>query len=549
MFGQIRPEWLNRNMNIMQSLSGTLHENLIVVLFLIVTIGYLVGRIRLGSFSLGVVAVLFAGLGISAYDPKLALPPLIYTLGLVLFVYTIGISSGPGFFASFRKKGLRNNIFALGVLILGALVTIILASLLHVKSGLAAGMYTGAFTNTPALASVLGALGHKSSTAVVGYSLAYPLGVLCVLAVLAFFQKIWKIDEKKKAAVVEDNELYARTVRFTRKVSCRVDQIAAESGANISVSRLGTADKVRLAKPTDVLEQDLLVTIVGNTKELDKATKWLGRRVESGLELDHETLHTRRVFLSNRKLAGRRIGSLNLQQTHGIVITRFRRGDIDLVATPDTMLELGDRVKIVGPYKKVQKAATFFGDSYRKSSELDVLTFAVGIGIGLLVGLIPVPLPGGSVFHLGAAGGTLLVALVLGARGRTGKVVWQLPFSTNMALRQIGLVLFLAGIGSQAGGALSKALSDPASLTVIGVGALLTTLVCIVTVIIGYKVFRIPFAHLSGMLAGIQTQPAVLAFANERTKDDEANIGYTNVYPVAMIGKIILAQIVLLFLT
>lgn len=518
-------------------------------MFLIIAVGYLIGKIRLGSFSLGVVAVLFAGLGISAYDPKLALPQLVYTFGLVLFVYTIGISSGPSFFAAFRKKGPRNNGFAVGVLASGALATIWASSVFHIETGLAVGMYTGAFTNTPALASVLDTLGAESVAPVVGYSLAYPLGVLCVLAVLTFFQKVWRIDYERAAdSTFNDNELYARTVLVTLKEPYRVDQLATASGSRVVVSRLSVNDRIQLAEPGDILKEGSLVTVVGTTNELDKATVWLGRMVESEPQFDHEALHTRRVFVSNRNLAGRRLRSLNLQEARGVVVTRVRRGDIDFVAQPDTVLDLGDRIKLVGPFKRVQEAASYFGDSYRLSSEFDILTFAVGIGIGLLVGLVPVPLPGGSVFHLGAAGGTLLVALVLGARGRTGKLVWQLPFSTNMALRQIGLVLFLAGIGSQAGGSLRKALSDPTSLTVIGVGAGLTIFVSVVTLVVGYKVLNIPFAYLSGMLASVQTQPAVLAFVNERTKNDTANVSYANIYPVAMITKIILAQVVLLVL-
>lgn len=537
-------------MQSIQAVTNVLYENPILVLFLIVVVGCLVGKIRIGSFSLGVVAVLFAGLAVSAYDSKLALPPLVYTFGLVLFVYTIGIASGSSFFAAFRKKGLHDNAFAVGALVLGGLATVLAANLLHIKAGLAAGMYAGAFTNTPALASVLDTLGHKSVAPIVGYSLAYPLGILGVLMVLAFFQKLWKINYNQVGdSVTNDSELYARTVSVTRKKPCRVNQVTAACGADISFSRLGVAGEIRLAKPDDMLGKGSLVTIVGNLKELDKATTWLGKIVKEGLEFDHEILCARRVFLSNHSLAGRRLGSLNLQPEHGVVVTRIRRGDVDFVANSSTVIELGDRIKLVGPRQNVQAAAKFFGDSYRLSSEFGMLTFAVGIGIGILVGLIPVPLPGGSVFHLGAAGGTLLVALVLGARGRTGKMVWQLPFSTNMALRQIGLVLFLAGIGSQAGGALGNALSNPVSLTVIGVGAGLTIFVTVITLVVGYKLLHIPFTYLSGMLASIQTQPAVLAFVNERTENDTANIGYASVYPVAMIMKIILAQIVLMMLT
>lgn len=525
-----------------------LYDNPILVLCVIIAIGYVVGRVRIGGFSLGIAAVLFAGLGVSAFDHKLALPQIVYLLGLVLFVYTIGLSSGPGFFRALRARGLRDNLFALGILLTGAGLAVAAAKLFHIKGELAVGMYTGAFTNTPALAAVLETLEGSSQLPVVGYSLAYPLSVVGVLVVISVCEKVWRIRHSEGTGTV-DTELYARTVRVLRSDKPQVGMLASASGAVVSVSRINIGQKVRLARPLDVLRSGMLVTIVGSTEALDRATAWLGEHVTSGrLELDHSRIGSRRVFLSNHTLAGRTLGSLDLLSTYGVTVTRIRRGDVDVVAHDAFVLELGDRVKIVGPHARLPIAAAHIGDSYKHSAEFDILSFAIGISLGLVLGLIPIPLPGGNTFHLGAAGGVLVAALFLGMRGRTGRIVWQLPFGANMALRHIGIVLFLAGIGSQAGGALAKALVDPSSIVVIAAGAVLTAVVAAITLTVGYKVLHIPFRQLTGMLAGLQTQPAALAFAQERTKSDAPNIGYASVYPIAMIGKIILAQLTLLLL-
>jgi putative transport protein len=529
---------------------SVLHENPVLVLFLIIAVGYVVGKIRIGGFSLGVAAVLFAGLGISAYDAKLALPQIVYILGLVLFVYTIGLASGPGFVSSLRAKGLRTNGFILGVLIIAALVTVLLASIFNVPRELAVGMYAGAFTNTPALATALDTLQHASVEPVVGYSLAYPLGILGTLTAIFVLQKLWKVEGGAAAlARKKQSTLYARTVRYTRSTTCRVDQLAASCGADISVSRLSVNGDMHLAELHDELWAGSLLTIVGNTAALEKAAGWIGETIAKGrLELNNTDFHTRRVFLSNRKLAGRRLGRLQLQPKWGVIVTRIRRGDVDMVAHDDMMLELGDRVKLVGPYKNVQAAADYLGDSYASSSELHILSFTIGIGLGIIVGLIPIPLPGGGALHLGAAGGTLLVALTLGAVGRTKNIVWQLPFSTNTTLRQLGLMLFLAGIGSQAGGALKTALASPESLKIIAIGAVLTLLTSFLTLIMARKLLAMPFWQSAGMLAGAQTQPAVLAYTTEQMPDQSPNIGYASVYPTAMIAKIIIAQILLAIL-
>jgi putative transport protein len=244
-------------------------------------------------------------------------------------------------------------------------------------------------------------------------------------------------------------------------------------------------------------------------------------------------------------VAGRRIRDLGTLHQLGALVTRVRRGDIEFLPDGDTVLELGDRVRVVAHRDHIAAVGELFGDSYRALSEIDILTFGLGVALGLLLGALPIPLPGGITIRLGFAGGPLIVALILGALRRTGPMVWSLPYSANLTLRQIGLVLFLAGIGTRAGYAFVSMLARGEGLTVFLAGAAITCLTALTTLWLGHRILKIPLGLLIGMLAGLQTQPAVLAFASEQAGNDLPNIGYATVYPLAMIAKIVLAQVLL----
>lgn len=251
-----------------------------------------------------------------------------------------------------------------------------------------------------------------------------------------------------------------------------------------------------------------------------------------------------RIFVSRRELAGMRIADLDLQHRFGGTITRVPRGDSDLLAEPNLVLELGDRVRVVAQRRRLPEISTFFGDSYRALGEVDVLTFAAGLALGLALGLVPFPLPGGGNFSLGSAGGPLVVALCLGALGRTGPFVWQIPHGANLTLRQLGTVLFLAGIGTRAGDAFGSTIADSRAAVILATGTLATAASVGLALVVGMKLMALEPAALAGVIAGIQTQPAVLAFACEREEDDrEVNLGYASVYPLAVIAKIIVAQV------
>ncbi len=539
-------------------------ENPLLLLFVVAAIGYPLGRIKIRGSSLGVAAVLFVGLAVGSLHPDLKLPEIIYVFGLVLFVYTIGLSSGPGFFASFRRKGLRDNLLVGSVLVLATLVTAGVHFFLRLKPTLTAGMFAGSLTNTPALAAVLDYLERSTPAAmldqvlaepVVGYSIAYPVGVVGMILSIALLQRLWKVDYAREAENLRDlgatnKSLLNRTIRVTRSEATgqTIGEFSRQSDWDVVFGRLMRAGQLCLADGQTRLAVGDLVSTIGTPDDLDRVTAFLGETSDEQIELDRSEFDYRRMFVSNPRIAGHRLADLNLPQQFGAIVTRVRRGDIELLAHGDTVLELGDRVRVVTRREHMATVSRFFGDSYRALSEIDILAFGLGLALGLLVGLIPLPLPGGVVFRLGLAGGPLIVALLLGTVGRTGPIVWSLPYSANLTLRQFGLILFLAGVGTRAGYPFLTTFTGSGGLAVFFGGLVITLFAAMTTLWIGYHVLKIPMGLLNGMLAGLQTQPAVLGFAVEQAGNDLPNIGYATVYPVATITKILCAQLLLALL-
>ncbi|HEU4328575.1 MAG TPA: aspartate:alanine exchanger family transporter [Roseiflexaceae bacterium] len=535
-------------------------DNPLLLLFSVAAIGYPLGRIRIGGTSLGVAAVLFVGLGFGALHPDMKLPEVVYLLGLVLFVYTVGISNGPGFFASFRRKGLRDNLLVLSMICLAVGLVIAAAYALGLRPTVAAGMFAGTLTNTPTLAS---ALEHIKNVAppevreqlladpVIGYSITYPMGVIGMILAIVLTQRLWKIDYAAEARGLHEpgaasGHLQNWTFRVTERVAGEslFDLIRRHSW-DVVVGRVQHEGHLALATAQTRLATGDMVSVIGTPEVLGELKRHLGEPCEERLDLDRRELDYRRIFVSNRAVVGRRLRDLDVQQRFGALVTRVRRGDVELLPHGETVLEPGDRVRVVAPRERMDEISAFFGDSYKALSEVDVLTFNLGLALGILVGLLPIPLPGGLVVKLGFAGGPLLVALILGTLGRTGPLVWSLPYSANLTLRQIGLVLFLASVGTRAGYAFRSMLMQGDGLGLLLVGALITCAVALLTLWIGYKLLHIPMNLLIGMLAGLQTQPAVLGFALEQTENDLPNVGYATVYPVATIAKIVAVQVIL----
>jgi putative transport protein len=386
-------------------------DNPLLVFVLVAAIGYAVGQITIGGTGLGIAAVLFVGLAFGALDPRLKLPDAFYLLGLVLFVYTIGLSSGPTFFRSLRRQGLRDILLCIGMLVLGAALLAALQPLLGLPPTVVAGLFAGSFTNTPALASVLDYIRTYAPAAtrelllsepVIGYSAAYPLGVIGPMLVMLLLRRIWRVDYAGEAAALRaqgllSEQLHHRTIRVTHAEATQ-QPLAELTGANrwdVVFGRVRHGQQLALATAQTCFAPGDLVAVVGTAENLDRVTHNLGEVSDERLDSDRRTLDYRRIFVSNPSVAGHPLKDLHLMERFGATVTRVRRGDSDLLPHGDTVLELGDRVRVVTDPTHLESVSDFFGDSYRALSEVNMLSLCLGLGAAL-AGLCGWPAAGGA---------------------------------------------------------------------------------------------------------------------------------------------------------
>jgi putative transport protein len=546
----------------MHSIIDLLATNPLVLLFTVIGLGYFVGNIKVFGFKLGVAAVLFIGIAFGAIDQRLALPEYIYIIGLVMFVYAIGLQAGPSFFASFQKRGLKTSIMAVFLLGSGAVVAVILGKALGLSAPSIAGTFCGALTNTPALAATIETIKNLSpglpqnlvkiysQSPVVTYGLAYPFGVFGVIFWFFIFSKIFKIDfAKERGNLLKESAssfILSKTYKVTNPavIGKTVDQILHSLGhPGFVLSRIKKGNKIDMVADETTLSFGDLVVAVGTAENLERASILFGEEVNQQVEKKRDDTSYHRYFVSNKKVVGKTISELHLRKEFEGTITRLQRGDVDFVPTPDTTLELGDRVLVVSPREQIDHIKIFLGDSVQAISETDYLSLSLGIVLGAFVGMIPLPLPNGMTFKLGFAGGPLVVGIILGKLERTGPIVWALPFNANLVLRQIGLVFFLAAIGTKAGFGFGATFRS-GGWGIIAIGAAITSFVATATILIGYRFLKLPMSAIMGMVSGMQTQPACLAYANQQAQNDLPNLWYATAYPASMIAKIILAQII-----
>lgn len=528
----------------------------IFTLCVVIGLGYLVGEISFFGFKLGVAGVLFMGIVVGALSPRIEVPEAISTLGLVIFVYTLGIQCGPVFFSSFRAQGWRQNLFAVVVLGLAAVLTFGLGRILHLGGARTAGLYCGALTNTPALAAARERIRDRArkqelsaeqtrvlaDEPVVAYGIAYPIGVLGVLLCFQGMRRLGRVEEapREATAAIRTQDFVVRNPGIVGRTITDIMQLHKEP--HFVVSRVQQGGRMQLVRPDLRLGQGDVVVAVGEEEGLQLAEQIFGEPSDQRLELDRSVFDFRRVFVSSKEVVGRRIRELDLERRLSATLTRVRRGDVDVVPTPETRLEFGDRVRVLTKRTNFPAVSKFFGDSMRGTAETDFGSVGLGMVLGVLVGMMPIPLPGGNMVHLGLAGGPLLVSLVLGALERTGKICWVIPFSANLTLRQIGLLLFLAGVGTNAGYSFVQTVRTSGMLMLLA-GAVVTLGTAMAAIVVGHRLFKLPLDSLMGLVSGLHTQPAALAFAENLSRTDRPNLAYASVFPVAMIVKIVLAQL------
>ncbi len=525
-------------------------EQPLLLLVVILAVGGAVGAVRVGGVALGPAAVLFTALALSAYDDRLTLPAIIGTFGLAMFAYVIGVGAGPSFFAALRTGG-RALAVVVGALVLAGAVVVGAAHALGLSGPILSGVYAGALTNTPALAAATEA--WQSDLPTVGYSVTYLFGVLGMLLAAAIGLRLGA-PRAALVPVVPDEPpapLDSLTIRVDAAGLPDIGTLSERYAHAVVFSRIMRGDSPGHPGVVDVATDDAvprpgdIVAVIGAPDAVARLAAELGHPSTVALTLDRSTVDYRRVAVSNRAVAGLTLEALHLRRRFGAVATRVRRGDVDLLATDDLVVQIGDRIRVVAPQDRMREVAAYLGDSEKGASSYSLTSMALGMTLGVLLGLLEIPLPGGGHFALGLAGGPLLVGLLVGRVGRTGPVLWSMPHGVATTLSQLGMCLFLAYAGSNAGSALADALTGPTGIRLLAAGLVVTTVTAIVLVAGSRALAGVYGPRLGGVIAGAQTQPAVLAYANESTRDDpRVNLGYALVYPAAMIIKVVVAPIV-----
>lgn len=520
-------------------MTSLLADNPLLLLFVVVALGRALGMVRIRGAVLGPAGALFVGLAASATWSDLTVPAELQALGLALFTYTVGLSAAPTFVSRLRRGGVRLMAAMCTLVALLAGTVALVCELLGFGPGERAGLFAGVGTNTPALQSALDALdlgGAGVTDPVVGYALAYPFGVVFMITATALVLRARPRTGGDEAPV-------GWTVEVSASGLPPLSMLRRWAGAELSFGRVVHDGQVDLARPEVVLAPGDLVTVFGPGPAVQSFTEAVGERSGRNVAFDRHRFDHRRMVVSNPALAGARVGELDLPSRYGVTITRIRRGDLDLVAAPTMRLQLGDRVRVVGPRERLVDAATLLGDSERQLADVDLLSLALGLGLGLLLAVAELRVPG-AVLSLGIGGGPLVAGLVLGGLNRTGPIVWQLPPSANLLLRQLGIFVFLAAVGIRSGATFADALATPEGWKLVGAAAAASAVFVGTATLVVRGLLRLEPTEASGLLAGLQTQPAVLGFANERTNGDERVAhGYALAFPVVMILKIAAVQL------
>ena len=535
------------------------------VLALVAVVGLWIGNIKIRGVGFGIGGVLFGGIFVGHFADKLGLvlsaEMLHFTqeFGLILFVYTIGIQVGPGFFASLRVSGLRLNLFALGIVVMGGLVTAILHKIFDIPLPVVLGIFSGAVTNTPALGAgqqILRDLGIEPGIVDqmgMSYAMAYPFGICGILLSMWLVRVLFRINVDKEA---KDHETTLTNGHMPIKtINIRVDNpnlnnmaiqdVPILNSANIICSRLKRDDMLMVPAPGTVIRQGDLLHLVGQPGDLNNARLVIGQEVDTSLSTRGTDMRVERVVVTNEHVLGKKIRDLQVKERYDVVISRLNRAGVELVASPEASLQFGDILNLVGRPSSIDAVADMVGNAQQKLQQVQMLPVFIGIGLGVLLGSIPVYVPGFPVaLKLGLAGGPLIMALILGRIGCIGKLYWFMPPSANLALRELGIVLFLAVVGLKSGGDFVNTLVQGEGMSWVGYGIFITAIPLLTVGILARMFAKMNYLTLCGMLAGSMTDPPALAFANNlHATSGAAALSYATVYPLVMFLRIITPQL------
>ncbi|NPM49670.1 putative transporter [Escherichia coli] len=535
------------------------------ILALVAVVGLFIGNVKFRGVGLGIGGVLFGGIIVGHFVSQAGMTlssdmlHVIQEFGLILFVYTIGIQVGPGFFASLRVSGLRLNLFAVLIVIIGGLVTAILHKLFDIPLPVVLGIFSGAVTNTPALGAgqqILRDLGTPMAMVDqmgMSYAMAYPFGICGILFTMWMLRVIFRVNVETEAQQHESTRTNGGAL--IRTINIRVENpnlhnlaikdVPILNGDKVICSRLKREETLKVPSPETVIQLGDLLHLVGQPADLHNAQLVIGQEVDTSLSTKGTDLRVERVVVTNENVLGKRIRDLHFKERYDVVISRLNRAGVELVASSDISLQFGDILNLVGRPSAIDAVANVLGNAQQKLQQVQMLPVFIGIGLGVLLGSIPVFVPGfPAALKLGLAGGPLIMALILGRIGSIGKLYWFMPPSANLALRELGIVLFLSVVGLKSGGDFIHTLVDGEGLSWIGYGALITAVPLITVGILARMLAKMNYLTMCGMLAGSMTDPPALAFAyNLHPTSGAAALSYATVYPLVMFLRIITPQL------
>ena len=535
------------------------------VLALVAVVGLWLGNIKLRGVGFGIGGVLFGGIFVGHFADQLGwvlsadMLHFIQEFGLILFVYTIGIQVGPGFFASLRVSGLRLNLFAFGIVVMGGLVTAILHKLFAIPLPVVLGIFSGAVTNTPALGAgqqILRDLGIPADVVDqmgMSYAMAYPFGICGILLSMWLVRVLFRINVEQEAKEHESTLTNGHALIKTINIrvenpnlnNMAIQDVPILNSATIICSRLKRDDTLMVPSPDTLIQHGDLLHLVGQPADLNNARLVIGQEVDTSLSTRGTDMRVERVVVTNEKVLGKKIRDLQVKERYDVVISRLNRAGVELVASQDASLQFGDILNLVGRPSSIDAVANMVGNAQQKLQQVQMLPVFIGVGLGVMLGSIPLYVPGFPVaLKLGLAGGPLIMALILGRIGSIGKLYWFMPPSANLALRELGIVLFLAVVGLKSGGDFVDTLVNGEGMSWVGYGVFITAIPLITVGLLARMFAKMNYLTLCGMLAGSMTDPPALAFANNlHATSGAAALSYATVYPLVMFLRIITPQL------
>lgn len=509
----------------------------ILTVFLAIGLGYLVGQINLGGFSLGVGAVLFVGLALGAVAPKAQITGPIGLIGLIMFLYGIGLLYGRQFFEGMTGgAGRKYNLLAFVGVAASLLVAIGLGRAFGIQIGQTLGLYAGSMTSTATLQAALDVMRNKDPS--IGYSVAYPFGVIGPILCIYFMTRRVKPKFPQRPQRFHMGEILLGSGHSGQTL----DDFAKELPAGVQVALMRKAGaNIIPTRDTILASGDALMVVAEREEAVAEAAAQAGSLQPGEIVKDRSELDYIRVFVGKANAVGIPLAKLGLPE--GWHLLHIRRYDIDIVPTPDVALEFGDRVGILVPPLRKEEVRRFFGDSVKSAAEFSYVSLGLGMVAGVLIGLIPIPVPGVGIVTLGIGGGPLIVALVLGKLRRTGPLLWVMPLPANIVLRNFGLALFLASVGINAGQPFVQTVAT-SGITMLLIGALILLTTIAIVLLAGYYIMKIPYDDLLGVASGATGNPAILVYSTRMAPTERPDIGYAMIFPSMTIVKVIAVQIV-----